>query len=64
MQDKNGIINQIQDALGPEGSRELADKMFDAMRADDRVYYASDYEGLRLREGVDLIAVAIEVSSE
>lgn len=61
MNDKNGIINEIQDLLGSDGSRELAEKMFDVMRADDRVYYAGDYEGLVLREDVDLIEVANEV---
>jgi hypothetical protein len=64
MKDKNGIINEIQDALGSEGSQELAEQMYDAMRADDRVFYAGDSEGLKIRDGVDLIAVAAEVSND
>ena len=64
MNDKNGIINEIQAALGSEGSRDLAEQMFDVMRTDDRIYYASDYEGLRIRADVDLIAVAAEILAQ
>ncbi|BEV15161.1 hypothetical protein HBDW_19490 [Herbaspirillum sp. DW155] len=63
MNTKTNIVNQIRDLLGGEGSLELAEKMFDAMRADDRIYYAGDYEGLVIREDVDLIAVAVEVGN-
>lgn len=61
MNDKHAIINQIEDALGSEGSHELAERMYDAMRADDRIFYAGNYEGLVIRDDVDLLAVAAEV---
>lgn len=57
MNDRNNIVNQIQDALGSEGSRELAERVFDELRADDRIYYA-DQRGLVLRADVDVIEVA------
>lgn len=58
--DKNNVINQIQDGLGSEGSRELAEQMFAAMRVDGRIIY-DDLRGLQIRDGVDLIEVAVEV---
>lgn len=57
MSDRNNIVNQIQDALGSEGSRELAERVFDELRADDRIYY-DDQRGLVLRADVDVIEVA------
>jgi hypothetical protein len=63
MNDRTAIINQILDLTGPECSRELAEKMFDAMRADDRVFYANDNDGLMIRDDVDLTAVALEVEN-
>lgn len=57
MNDRNNIVNQIQDALGSEGSRELAERVFDELRADDRIYY-DDQRGLVLRADVDVIEVA------
>jgi len=64
MNDRNNIENQIQDALGSEGSRELASQIFDHLRADDRIYFAGDYEGLVIAEGVDLIEVAAQLSAQ
>lgn len=60
MNSKNDIINQIQDHLGSEGSEDLAEKMYEAMRADNRIFYDGDYKGLQIREDVDLLAVAEE----
>ena len=57
MNDRNNVINQIQDGLGSEGSRELAEKIFDALRADGTIYW-DDYQGLVLPADVDLIAAA------
>jgi hypothetical protein len=65
MHDRNDIINQIQDALGAEGSRELAEQIYDELRADDRIYFNDsaglDRQGLVIRDGVDLVAVAAQV---
>lgn len=61
MADRNDIINQIQGMLGSEGSREIADHVFDVLRSDDRIAY-DDIRGLFIREGVDLIGVAAELS--
>lgn len=47
MKDRNNIVNEIQDGLGPEVARDLAEKIFDLLRADDRIYYVGDYEGLQ-----------------
>ena len=60
MNDRNNVINQIQDGLGSEGSRELAERVFDVLRADNRISY-DHAVGLVLDPGVDLIAVAAEL---
>lgn len=60
MNSRNDIINQIQDLLGSEGSREIAEQVFDALRADDRIAY-DDERGLFIRDGVDLVDVAAEL---
>ena len=43
MTDKNGMIDRIEDGLGSEGSREIAERMFDILRADGRVVFDADY---------------------
>lgn len=63
MQDKNGMINQLLDLLGPEADRELAERVYDELRADERIYY-TDAGGLQLAEGVDLIEVAAGLMAE
>ena len=63
MQDRNNIVNQIQDGLGAEGSRELAEQVFDVLRADGSIYY-TDADGLVLRDDVDLIAVAADLLAD
>lgn len=66
--DRNGIVNQIMDALGSECERELAERMFDSMRADGWIYYDDtvglDRQGLKIRDDVDLLAVAAEILGE
>lgn len=62
MYTRKNIVNQIQTALGASGSTDLAEKIFDTLRADDRVYYDPYAKGLLLRDDVDLLAVAAEVS--
>lgn len=62
MNDRNDIVGQIQSLLGSEGSRELAEQIFDVLRADDRIYY-TDLHGLVLRDDVDLIAVAAGIEA-
>lgn len=62
MNDRNNIISQIQDALGSEGSRELAERVFDILRADDRIVY-DDIVGLQIVENVDLIDVAAQAAA-
>lgn len=61
MNNRNDIVNQIMDGLASEGDIELAEQMFDAMRADDRIYWDGDYRGLVIRDDVDIIAVAEEI---
>lgn len=63
MCDRNDVIYQIEDLLGSEGDHDLAVRVYERLRADDRVYF-DDAEGLTLAEGVDLIAVAGEVLAE
>lgn len=58
--DRNGLVTWIMDGLGGEGDRKLAEQMFDAMRFDGRITY-DDLHGLQVRDGVDLIAVAVEI---
>ena len=58
--DRNAIINEIQDRLGSEGSRELAERVFSVLRADNRIS-VDDPHGLVLDPAVDLIAVAAEL---
>lgn len=60
MNDRNNIVNQIQDLIGPAGSRELAERLFDELRSDERIYW-DDARGLVLRDDVDLAAVAAEI---
>jgi len=62
MNDRNNVVNEIENALGKDGSKELAERMFDAMRSDGRIYW-DEYTGLTIQGGIDLLAVAVEVSS-
>ncbi len=62
MNDRNNVVNEIENMLGRDGSKELAEKMFDAMRSDGRIYW-DDYTGLTIKEGVDLFSVLEEVST-
>ena len=55
--DKNIIINEIENLLGSEGTRELAERVFADLRADNRISY-DDPHGLVLDPAVDLVAVA------
>lgn len=57
---REDIIGQINDALGSEGSRELATAVYDRLQADWLIGYDARC-GLYIEEGVDLIAVATEV---
>lgn len=57
MNERNDVVNHIQDRLGDAGSREIAEQVFDILRASNRVYW-SDVNGLTIRDDVDLIAVA------
>lgn len=61
--DRNGIIGQIIDYAGVD--REHAERIYEALRADDRVYYDDsaglDRQGLVIRDDVDLLAVAAEI---
>lgn len=56
--DRNDIINNIIDLLGDGGSRELAEQVYDNLRADDRIY--ADDQGLHISDGVDLIQEAAD----
>lgn len=60
MNDRNNIVNTLIDHLGSDGSRELAEALFDELRADDRIYW-DDSLGLVLRDDVDLIAEAAKL---
>ncbi len=57
---RTDIINQIIEALGDGGSREMAEQVFEALRDDGRIAYR-DGAGLVLADGVDLIEVAAEL---
>ena len=61
--DRNGIINQIIDATGTD--RDHAERIYEELRADDRIHFDDsvglDRQGLVIREGVDLLAVATEI---
>jgi uncharacterized protein with ATP-grasp and redox domains len=61
MNTKKAIINKIKDLVADDCTDELAEKMFNVMREDGRVFYANDNDGLMIRDGVDLISVAEEV---
>ena len=63
MRDKNQMVDLLADLLGPECDRALAGRVYERLRADDRIYYA-DASGLTLAEGVDLLAVAEEELSQ
>lgn len=63
MNDRNDIINQILDALGAEGDRELAEHLFERLRADGRINH-DDRRGLAIDDGVDLIGEAAAVIRE
>lgn len=61
MNDRNAIINTILDLVGPECDRDLAERIFEELRHDDRIYY-TDADGLVLRDDVDLVEVALSLS--
>ena len=61
MNDRNNLVNQIQDLLGGEGSAELANAVFNELRSDDRIYW-DDQRGLVLRDDVDVVDVAARLS--
>lgn len=63
MNTRDDIINQIENALDSDGSPELAEAVFDILRADDRIYYDSLSQGLILRHDVDVFEVAAQVSA-
>jgi len=63
MQDRRNIVNTIEDALGREGSKELAERLFDLLRADGRISY-DDYHGLVLADDVDLLEEAVKLDAE
>lgn len=59
--DRRNVVNEIEDGLGREGSRELAEQIFDVLRADGRITY-TDLDGLVVDwERVDLLALAVEL---
>ena len=61
MQDRNNIVNTLMDMLGPDGSRELAEALFDELRADGRIYW-DDARGLVISNDIDLIAEAAKLA--
>ena len=61
MNSKHNIVDKILELIGNGFERAQAEQMFDVMRCDGRIFYADDYEGFQIRDGVDLIAVAVEV---
>lgn len=63
MNDRIAIVNQIEDVLGDEGSRELADAIYDRLRARNAIRYDSR-QGLLLNPAVDLFAFAREIINE
>jgi len=63
MNAKYDFINWIEAELGDGGSKDLAEKVFDRLRSDDRIYY-TDAGGLKLRDNVSLYSVAVEILDE
>lgn len=60
MPDKTRLINEIHDALGSEGDRDLAARVYDALDAAGRIYSTGQL-GLAIRPGLPLLDVAAAV---
>ena len=63
MRDRNGMVNEIEDSLGSEGTREMAEKIFDLLRADGRIIF-DEHDGFSMekiedREWNRILAVAL-----
>ena len=63
MRDRNEMITEIEDSLGSEGTRELAEKIFDLLRADRRIIF-DEHDGFSMekiedREWNRILAVAL-----
>lgn len=54
------LITRIQEHLGTVCDRDLAERIYTELRADDRIYW-DNVRGLVLRDDVDLFAVAVGV---
>ena len=55
--DRNGVINQIQDALGYDGSRELAEKIYGEIRRRGMISH-DQLRGLVLDDDIDYMRIA------
>lgn len=62
MMDKRGLICEIENALGSEGSRDLAERVYDELRRLDLISYDSLY-GLVVADGVDLMKIVEDLDS-
>lgn len=60
MMDKRGLICEIENALGSEGSRDLAERVYDELRWRDLISYDSLY-GLVVADGVDLMKIVADL---
>ena len=63
MRDRNDVIREIEDLLGPEGDHDLAVRVYERLRADERIYFDPGH-GLMLAEDADLLATAAKVLAE
>lgn len=63
---RNEMIYNIMSAIGSDCDRDLAERVFENLRADGRIYFddtvSADRQGFRLRDDVDLLAAAIEAA--
>lgn len=54
---RSDVVDQIKERLGAESTFETAERVFDVLRADKRVYHDQDL-GWTVRKDVDVAAVA------
>jgi hypothetical protein len=63
MNDRKNLLDQLADLLGDGADDEIVDRVYETLRADDRIYY-DDLHGLTLRDDVDVMAVAEQILAD
>lgn len=63
MNDRTTLVNRIVEVLGSVCDRDLAERLFDRLRADELIGHC-EKNGLFLYDDVDLVGAAAQLSRE